>query len=137
MAPPVLQDLSELQLCDWRNCVSQDRLMPCVLRAAAAPNHLPHLLRSAHRLRLPQPALHDGPTVSDISEPLAAASTPSLSLTFQPVSYSESLLPQLALRVLTATYKCLMVRRKDSRYTDGRSFLSQEELLVGKPCSCP
>lgn len=76
--PPVLQDLFELQLCDWRIPVGQDRLVPCVLRTAAAPVHLPHLLCGAHCVHLPQPPLHDGPTVSDTSEPLAAASTPSL-----------------------------------------------------------
>lgn len=80
MTPPVPQDLPELQLCDWRVRVGQDRLVPHILRAAAAPIHLPHFLCGAHCLRLPQPPLHDGSTVSDISEPLAAASTHPLSL---------------------------------------------------------
>lgn len=74
----VLQDLLELQLCEWRIGVSQDGLVPRVLRAATAPVHLPHFLCGAHCLHLPQPALHDGPSVSDTSEPLPAASTPSL-----------------------------------------------------------
>lgn len=67
--PPVLcQELFELQLCDWRVCVSKDRILPGVLCTLPAPVHLPHLLCGTHCLRLPQPALHDGSSVSGVSE---------------------------------------------------------------------
>lgn len=79
--PPVLpQDLFELQLCDRRICISEDRVVPCVLCTLPARVHLPHLLRGAHRLRLPQPALHDGSSVSGAlpRKPLTDAPPPSL-----------------------------------------------------------
>lgn len=116
--PPVLrQELFELQLRDWRVCVSEDRILPGVLCTLPAPVHLPHLLCGTHRLRLPQPALHDGSSVSGVSElPRPPFDVPSC----------------LCLESLLQTLECPVVTRRKSTLTAG-----VRELLVRWPHSGP
>ena len=57
-------DLLELQLRQRGISFSEDRPVSRLLRPLPAPDHLPHLLRGAHSLRLAQPPLHDGAAVS-------------------------------------------------------------------------
>lgn len=102
--PVLRQELFELQLCDWRVCVSKDRILPGVLCTLPAPVHLPHLLCGAHRLRLPQPALHDGASVSDVSDlPRPLFDVPSC----------------LRLESLFQTLECPVATRQQSTLTAG------------------